>query len=69
MNKHVAQTNQTQTDMVFHTCIWMSAGVISYKLCPHNFNCDGCEFDAAMRRMQTKAAGPGNNRAPDRPPA
>ena len=30
-------------------CIWMSAGVISFKLCPINFDCEHCEFDAVMR--------------------
>jgi glycine cleavage system H protein len=30
-------------------CIWMSAGVISFKLCPLHFDCDNCDFDEAMR--------------------
>jgi glycine cleavage system H protein len=30
-------------------CIWMTAGVISFKLCPFNYDCEHCHFDEAMR--------------------
>lgn len=30
-------------------CIWMTAGVISFKLCPFNYDCEHCDFDEAMR--------------------
>lgn len=30
-------------------CIWMSAGLVAYKLCDRGFECDGCPFDRAMR--------------------
>ncbi len=30
-------------------CIWMEAGVIDYKLCDHNYDCNTCKFDQAMR--------------------
>ncbi len=30
-------------------CIWMLAGVISYKLCRNNYNCHSCDFDRVMR--------------------
>ena len=38
-------------------CIWMDAGVVSYKLCTSQFQCNICEFDAAMsnRAKQSKA--------------
>ena len=29
-------------------CIWMDAGVVSYKLCTNQFQCNLCEFDRAM---------------------
>lgn len=29
-------------------CIWMEAGVVKYKLCDHNFDCNTCPFDQAM---------------------
>lgn len=33
----------------FVPCIWMSAGLIAYKACDRELECDGCPFDAAMR--------------------
>ncbi len=32
-------------------CIWMTAGIINYKLCDHDFHCDTCEFHKVMQRM------------------
>ncbi len=31
------------------TCVWMSAGVLSYKLCDRHFDCEHCPLDAALR--------------------
>lgn len=30
-------------------CLWMSAGLLSYKLCDRDFDCEQCPLDAAMR--------------------
>lgn len=30
-------------------CIWMSAGLVAYKLCDRGYECEGCPFDQAMR--------------------
>ena len=30
-------------------CIWMEAGVVSYKLCDHNFDCQTCSYDQGMQ--------------------
>ena len=30
-------------------CVWMDAGVVSYKLCDMNFDCENCLFDKVMR--------------------
>ncbi len=30
-------------------CIWMEAGVVSYKLCDNNFDCPTCVYDQAMQ--------------------
>ena len=30
-------------------CVWMQAGVVGYKLCDREFDCDRCPFDAALR--------------------
>ncbi len=29
-------------------CIWMNAGLVAYKLCDRNFECQDCPLDAAM---------------------
>jgi glycine cleavage system H lipoate-binding protein len=44
----------TQNDQ---RCIWMNAGVISYKLCDQEFNCDYCPLDIVLRK--TTQHGPG----------
>lgn len=30
-------------------CIWMDAGLVNYKLCDRNFECDFCPFERIMR--------------------
>ncbi|HSG08511.1 MAG TPA: hypothetical protein VLA36_09140 [Longimicrobiales bacterium] len=30
-------------------CVWMCAGVLRYHLCTHDYDCDGCPLDAALR--------------------
>lgn len=30
-------------------CIWMGAGVVDYKLCSLNFDCENCPFDRVIR--------------------
>ena len=30
-------------------CIWMTAGLVSYKLCDMEFECERCPFDASIR--------------------
>jgi glycine cleavage system H lipoate-binding protein len=30
-------------------CIWMDAGVVSYKLCDRNYDCENCPFNASMQ--------------------
>ena len=31
-------------------CIWMSAGILSYKLCERKYECDTCPIDIALRK-------------------
>lgn len=33
-------------------CIWMASGVVDYKLCDREFDCDSCIFDKSMRNIQ-----------------
>lgn len=30
-------------------CVWMTSGVISYRLCPRDYKCEECMFDRVMR--------------------
>jgi len=30
-------------------CVWMTAGVVSYRLCNRAFDCDHCPLDRALR--------------------
>jgi glycine cleavage system H lipoate-binding protein len=30
-------------------CVWMEAGVVSYKLCDNNFDCSTCSYDHGMQ--------------------
>jgi glycine cleavage system H lipoate-binding protein len=32
-------------------CIWMLAGIINYKLCNRNFQCERCDFDKVMHGL------------------
>jgi glycine cleavage system H protein len=36
-------------------CVWMGTGLISYKLCTHNYQCETCMFDRVMRNDFTTA--------------
>ena len=31
------------------TCVWMDAGLLTYKLCDRGFDCEHCPLDAALR--------------------
>ena len=31
------------------SCVWMSAGLLDYKLCDRDFDCERCPLDAALR--------------------
>ena len=32
-------------------CLWMQAGVVRKKFCPHDYDCTGCRFNRAMNRV------------------
>lgn len=35
-------------------CIWMTSGIIDYKLCDNRFDCENCMFDKVMRNLMNK---------------
>jgi hypothetical protein len=30
-------------------CVWMASGVVTYKLCDFEYNCELCPFDQVLR--------------------
>lgn len=38
-------------------CVWMEAGVVSYKLCDNNYDCPTCVYDQAMQMKVAKQKG------------
>jgi glycine cleavage system H lipoate-binding protein len=38
-------------------CVWMDAGLVSYKLCDKGFDCESCPFDTVMNAQDRPAAG------------
>jgi signal transduction histidine kinase len=36
-------------------CVWMSTGLISYKLCDRNYQCEQCHFDQAIKHQEGNA--------------
>jgi len=53
------------TSTLTEPCLWMAAGLINYRLCDHQFDCDHCPLDAALRG-DTRLNTPSDAR---RPPA
>ena len=49
-------------------CLWMAAGLINYKLCDRDFDCDHCPLDAALTG-DSRQARPGAPHTGHRPPA
>ena len=47
-------------------CIWVDAGLISYKLCDRDFECEDCQFDQVMRQESRRhSAAPSGTLADD----
>jgi len=42
-------TPQATHPQHFDKCVWMESGVVSYKLCDFEYNCEACPFDRALR--------------------
>jgi glycine cleavage system H protein len=49
MKKRTPEKRSGLTNDALNRCIWMTAGVISFKLCPLDYDCEHCEFDEVMR--------------------
>ncbi len=49
-------------------CVWMVAGLLSYRLCDRDYDCEHCPLDAAIHGAQAPPP-PGAVEAPEAPPA
>ena len=49
MKRRVSKEQDSLPAQTQNRCIWMTAGVISFKLCPLNYDCECCDFDKVMR--------------------
>jgi glycine cleavage system H protein len=38
-------------------CVWMEAGVVAYKICDRDFQCENCPLDIGLRGMSPESAG------------
>jgi len=56
MKKKSSKDQNTPPGVMQKRCIWMTAGVISFKLCPIDYDCEHCDFDQVMR-SQVKSGG------------
>ena len=48
-------------------CLWMSAGVLTYRLCDRDFDCDDCPLDAALRNHSRQTPHPARLQVPRGP--
>jgi len=39
-------------------CVWMKLGVVSYRLCTHDYDCLNCEFDQQMQERMASGEAP-----------
>jgi CheY-like chemotaxis protein len=44
-------------------CVWMSMGMVSYRICTNNYDCMNCEFDQMMQEQMAKGETPGLDEA------
>jgi len=49
LRKNTSQPLTSELPPGILPCVWMSAGVVAFKLCDREGECDGCPFDRAMR--------------------
>ena len=40
------------------SCVWMSIGMVSYRICTNDYNCMNCEFDQEMQEKMAAGGGP-----------
>lgn len=46
LNQHIALNQTVHPGLI--PCVWMQAGVVDYKLCDRDYDCEHCPFDEAL---------------------
>lgn len=57
-NQHIASNQTVNAGLI--SCVWMQAGVVDYKLCDRNYDCDHCPFDEALHTRSNQQPLPAN---------
>ena len=39
-------------------CVWMTAGLVAYKICDHDFDCENCPLDAGLCGREARSDAP-----------
>ena len=52
---HQIASNQTMNPGLI-PCVWMQAGVVDYKLCDRDYDCEHCPFDEALHTRSSQQA-------------
>jgi glycine cleavage system H protein len=60
MAENLSKQNGKSTNRVnpegASNCIWVDAGLVSYKLCDRDFECEDCQFDQVMRQESRRGS-------------
>lgn len=64
MNNEKIKINSNFVSSSDAKCVWMSAGVVSFKLCDLEFECEHCAYDRIIRSKISSAFVNGNNGKP-----
>lgn len=52
----IETSNGKQADR--RCCVWMDAGIVSFKLCSRNHRCGACQFDQRITETLESAVNP-----------
>lgn len=62
-NQHESQTANTK----LKECWWMNAGIVDYKLCDRDYECEHCPFDQALHGCVTTPLSDSSDSGPTEP--
>ena len=54
LNQHIRLNQSGHPGLI--PCLWMQAGVVVYKLCDRDYDCDHCPFDEALHTRSNQQA-------------